>query len=164
VKLAFIIVGCIFAAVVLFAVVAVLIGSRMPDTHTVSRSLRVSKLPPDVYGVIRNFGDASKWRSDVKRVEILGPDKFREHGSNGSVTYQIVEDVPNRRIVTQIMDLDLGYAGSWEYALEDSGDGTVVTITERGVVSNPLFRFMSRYIFGHTATIDAYLKSLDARL
>ncbi len=32
-----------------------------------------------------------------------------------------------------------------------------VTITERGSVYNPIFRFMSRFIFGHTATVEAYL-------
>ena len=33
-------------------------------------------------------------------------------------------------------------------------------ITENGEVYNPLFRFMSRFVFGHTATIDKYLEDL----
>lgn len=41
---------------------------------------------------------------------------------------------------------------------------TTVTITENGEVSNILFRFMSRYIFGHTASIDTYLKALANHL
>jgi len=51
-------------------------------------------------------------------------------------------------------------SGSWEYVFAPAAGGTVLTITEKGEVSNPLFRFMSRYIFGQTATIDTYLKSL----
>ena len=35
-----------------------------------------------------------------------------------------------------------------------------MTIREDGEVSNVIFRFMSRYIFGQTATIDSYLQSL----
>jgi hypothetical protein len=35
-----------------------------------------------------------------------------------------------------------------------------VKITEKGEVSNVLFRFMSRYVFGHTSTIDSYLTAL----
>ena len=35
-----------------------------------------------------------------------------------------------------------------------------VTITERGSVRNPLFRFVSRFIMGHTASIDLYLRAL----
>jgi len=35
-----------------------------------------------------------------------------------------------------------------------------LTIVERGKVRNPFFRFMSRFIFGHGATIENYLSSL----
>ncbi|HMA23731.1 MAG TPA: hypothetical protein VKP00_07045, partial [Gemmatimonadaceae bacterium] len=38
-----------------------------------------------------------------------------------------------------------------------------VTIVERGSVYNPLFRFVSRFFMGHTATIDAYLRALGKR-
>jgi hypothetical protein len=41
--------------------------------------------------------------------------------------------------------------------------GTRVRITEDGEVSNVVFRFMSQYVFGHTATIDGYLSSLAKR-
>ena len=42
----------------------------------------------------------------------------------------------------------------------DENGGTQVKITEEGDVSNVLFRFMSRYVFGHTATIDSYLAAI----
>jgi hypothetical protein len=35
-----------------------------------------------------------------------------------------------------------------------------VRITEDGEVYNPIFRFMSRFVFGHTHTMDAYLRAL----
>jgi hypothetical protein len=41
--------------------------------------------------------------------------------------------------------------------------GTRVTIREDGEVSNVIFRFMSRYVFGQTATMDGYLNSLAKR-
>jgi hypothetical protein len=37
---------------------------------------------------------------------------------------------------------------------------TRVTITERGWVSNPLFRFVSRFIMGQTSSMETYLRSL----
>ena len=39
-------------------------------------------------------------------------------------------------------------------------DASRVTITERGWVSNPIFRFVSRFVMGHTSTLDAYLRAL----
>jgi hypothetical protein len=37
---------------------------------------------------------------------------------------------------------------------------TQVTITEKGTIPNPVFRFLSRFVFGYTATQDAYLRAL----
>ena len=36
-------------------------------------------------------------------------------------------------------------------------DGLRERITENGEVYNPLFRFVSRFVMGHTRTIDTYL-------
>jgi hypothetical protein len=38
-----------------------------------------------------------------------------------------------------------------------------VTITERGLVGNPIFRFVSRFVIGQTATMDSYLRALGKR-
>ena len=48
----------------------------------------------------------------------------------------------------------------WTYVFTAEESNTRVTITEDGVVSNVIFRFLSRYAFGHTATIDTYLTAL----
>jgi hypothetical protein len=164
--LIYIVVG-IVAGLVLIAGVAALIGSRLPKTHVVSRSLFVRQPPQNVYAVVRDFGSASTWRSDVKQIEVEeqpgGPVYFREAGTHGTVNYELVEDVPSERMVTRIRDTDLGYAGQWTYTFAAENGGTRITIQEDGEVSNVFFRFMSRYIFGHTATLDAYLKSLAQR-
>ena len=51
-------------------------------------------------------------------------------------------------------------AGAWEYVVTGDGAGSRVRITEHGEVYNPVFRFVSRFIMGHTATASAYLKAL----
>jgi hypothetical protein len=38
--------------------------------------------------------------------------------------------------------------------------GTTLTVVERGEVYNPVFRFVSRYVIGHTRTLDAYFADL----
>ena len=42
------------------------------------------------------------------------------------------------------------------------GDGTRLKITENGTISNLLFRFMARFLFGYTATLETYLIDLGA--
>jgi len=161
--LIFIVVGIIGGLLLLAGIVA-LIGSRLPKTHVASRSILLRQSPQNVYAVVRDFGSAPKWRSDVKQMEVEtpqgGPVYFREVGKNGTINYELVEDTPAQRMVTRIRDTDLGFSGQWTYLFAAENGGTRVTIREDGEVSNVLFRFMSRYVFGHTATIDSYLASL----
>jgi hypothetical protein len=113
---------------------------------------------------VRDFDSAPKWRADLKRIEVEaprgGPVRYREEAKHGTVNYELVEDVPAQRMVTRILDTDLGYSGQWTYMFAPENDGTRVTIREDGEVSNVIFRFMSRYVFGQTSTIDGYLTSL----
>ena len=164
--LIYIVVGFIAGLALLGGVIA-LIGSQVPKGHTASRSILLKQPPEQVYAVIRDFGSAPSWRSDVKRIEVQpqssGPLHFREEGRNGTINYELAEDVPNQRMVTRILDTDLGYSGKWTYVFAAENGATRVTITEDGEVSNVLFRFISRYIFGHTATLDGYLTSLAKR-
>ncbi len=160
--LIFIIVGIVGGVLVIFGVMA-LIGSMLPKAHVAARSILLHRTPQEVYAVVRDFSSAPSWRADVKRIEVETPSYFREEGKHGTVNYELVEDVPAQRMVTRIRDTDLGYSGQWTYSFTPENGGTRVTIREDGEVSNVLFRFMSRYIFGQTSTIDSYLTSLARR-
>ena len=159
----FIVVGVV-VGLVLIAGIAALVGSQLPKAHVVSRSILLRRSPQDVYAVVRDLASAPRWRSDVKQIEVEpqqgGPVYFREVGKHGTINYELTEDVPAQRMVTRIRDTDLGYGGQWTYTFTPENGGTRVTIREDGEVSNVLFRFMSRYVFGHTATLDSYLTSL----
>ncbi|HEY2847398.1 MAG TPA: SRPBCC family protein [Pyrinomonadaceae bacterium] len=167
-KTVIIVVGVLVGVILAIGLLIWLVGSRLPIDHTASRSIRLKKDMPTVYAVVRDFKDSATWRPDIKSIEVLEPNgghyRFREEGPNDKITYEIVEDVPNDHIVTRIVDTDLGYSGSWRYQFSADGQGTVLRITENGEVSNVIFRFMSYYFFGHTATIDAYLIALAKRL
>lgn len=161
--LIFIVIGIVAGLLVLAGIIA-LIGSRLPKAHVASRSIVLHRSPQDVYAVVRDFGSAPKWRADVKRIDVDAqpgaPVYFREEGKNGTINYELLEDVPAQRMVTRIRDTDLGFSGQWTYLFTPENGGTHVTIREDGEVSNVIFRFMSHYVFGQTATIDSFLTSL----
>ncbi|HEU4434119.1 MAG TPA: SRPBCC family protein [Pyrinomonadaceae bacterium] len=102
--LIYIVVGIVAALVVLVGIMA-LIGSMLPRTHDVSRSIVLRKSPQDVYAVIRDFGSQPKWRDDVKQVDVetsqSGPVYFREVAKHGTVNYELTEDIPAQRMVTR---------------------------------------------------------------
>ena len=145
-------------------IVVLIIGALLPKEHVAAREIILRQSPPEVYATLREFAAAPKWRPDVERVEMLeeagGRVRFREHAKHGRITYEVIEDRPPEKLVTRIVDQDLGYSGSWTYSLSPTNDGTRLRITEDGNVPNILFRFMSRFVFGHTATMNAYLRAL----
>lgn len=163
-KIVIVIIASLIAAIVLAVLLIALLGSRLPQQHSASRSVLLHQTPDRVYAVTRDFGSIPKWRADVRSVNVTtgatGRVQFREEGKHGTVNYELVEDVPGQRMVTRITDTDLGYSGKWIYVFAAEGANTRIKITEDGEVSNVIFRFLSRYAFGHTATIDDYLTSL----
>lgn len=160
--------GALVLLLVLVTAGVALIGALLPRTHVVSRSLALPTAPDVVYRIVRDVSASPAWRPGVERVERLGDvegrPRFREIERHGSVTYEVLADEPSRRFVTQIVDRDLGYSGSWTWEIAPQASGTRLTITERGEVSNVFFRFMSRFVFGHAKTIEDYLAALEAHL
>jgi hypothetical protein len=154
--------------VVAIIVLVVIVGTMLPRDHIARVTARVAGAPAPVWQTIADVADHAAWRTGVKRVELLPPvdgkTRWREHSSNGAILMIADRVEPPHRFVTRIADDKLPFGGTWEFVVEPSGDGaSVVTITERGSVYNPVFRFMSRYVFGHTATMDAYLRSLGRK-
>lgn len=158
----------IIVAVIAALIVAVLvIGAVLPKSHVASRQIVLHRSPDEVYQTVRDFSAAPTWRPDLQRVEMIATAdnhvRFREYGKHDTITYDLVEDRPGEKIVTRIADLDLGYSGAWTYTFSKEAAGARVQITEAGEVSNILFRFVSRFVFGHTATIEKYLTALGKK-
>ena len=162
----------LIAAAVLAALVVVvlLIGWMLPVRHTASREIEVQATPAAVYGLIGDVARYPEWRTGVTKVEVLAADdsartqRFREHGSDGAILYEVVEREPDRRLVVRIADESLPFGGRWTYDLTPSASGTTLRITEDGEVYNPVFRFVSRFVLGHTRTIDRYLRDVEGTL
>lgn len=164
-KIALIVVG-VLAGIVL---IIVAVGYSLPVRHQASREATLAVRPDSLFAIITDVERFPSWRPSVKRVErVDGPGgavQFREHGSNDAILYSIDERVPPRRLVTRIADPSLPFGGRWTYELSAAqGGGTTLRVTEDGEVYNPLFRFMSKYVFGHHRTIDEYLRDLKARV
>ena len=151
-------------AVVAIVVLVVAIGYALPKGHHVSKTITLSAPPSDVFGAITNFARYPEWRPDVQRIEILPDDGhgpgFREIGDNGAIAYRVEKREPYTRLVTRIADPKLAFGGSWTYDLRPNGTGTDLTITEDGEVYNPVFRFMSRFVFSQSANIEKYQANL----
>ena len=126
----------IVGAIVLLIAIVAAIGSALPRNHTASRTLRVKRSPDEVWPAITQAMSAS------------------------SVPTDIVESDPPRKLVTRVKDTEKMFGGTWTVVISPANGGSTLTITEDGWVGNPIFRFVSRYIMGHHATMDGMLTSV----
>ena len=157
----------IVALLVLFGS-AFLIGMLLPQNHTASRTAQLKQPPERVWSTITGISEFSTWRPDVDSVEILprqaGHLAWREVSEKGNkLTFEADVFEPPRHLVARIADKDLPFGGSWDYAITPDSSGSRITITEHGEVYNPIFRVVTRFM-SQTATIDAYLSALAAKL
>lgn len=157
----------VVAALLLLIAIVVGVGLSLPAEHVVTRSAVLPHHPQAVWAAIRDFGRAAEWQPDVQEMERVhgeSSETWRMRGSFGEVPIRVEDEVVGSELVTRIADEDLPFGGTWFYQLEPVENGTRLTITERGVVRNPAYRFLSRYVLGHEATVEGYLDALEERL
>ena len=158
----------IIGGIAAIIIVISLIGLMLPRDHVATRSARYAATPDSVWAATVDVNGYAKWHPDATAVEELllasGKRSWRESSKQGSITYVAEEERAPTLFVTRIANTDLPFGGTWTHELSPDGSGTRVTITERGWVSNPIFRFVSRFVMGQTATMDSYLRALGTRL
>jgi uncharacterized protein YndB with AHSA1/START domain len=157
------IVGGVVVAII---VLVIAVGAMLPVAHKAARQMTVNQPRETVFALINDPAGFPSWRKSVSKVELL-PDNnghrvFREIAKDGRIQYEVDSVVPGELLVTRIADKTLPFGGKWTYSVSGDAKSTVLRITEDGEVYNPLFRFVSRFIMGHTATIDGYMRDVAA--
>jgi hypothetical protein len=86
------------------------------------------------------------------------------HRTNNGM-FAITETDPPHRLVTAIVGKNLPFGGTWTYEFVTIGENTTLTVTERGEIYNPFFRFVSRFLMGYEGSLKTFFVTLcaDAR-
>jgi hypothetical protein len=155
------IIGLTIFALVLIVVV---IGLLLPKSHRATRMARFKQPPAAVFAAIAGPQD---WRGVVATevpVASGSARRWREQSGRHAITFEEVERDPPKRYRSRIADENLPFSGMWTWEITPTDDGgSTCRITEEGEVRNPIFRFVSQAILGHTRTIEAYLQSLGRK-
>jgi uncharacterized protein YndB with AHSA1/START domain len=154
----------IFLGLAAVAIVVLVIGWLLPKDHAAARVGRYHQTPDQIWAAITDVDAMPSWREGLKSVKRL-PDRSGlpahiEYTSAGELSLETVEMAPPRRLVRRIADPKLPFGGTWTYEIESAADGATLRITENGFVTNPLFRFVSRFVMGYTGELEKYLRSL----
>jgi uncharacterized protein YndB with AHSA1/START domain len=153
-----------FLAMASAVVLVLVIGWFLPRDHVATRMGRYRRSPEAIWAAITDLDAMPSWREGLKSVKRL-PDRNGlpaniEFTTSGEIPMETVEMVPPRKLVRRIAASNLPFGGTWTFEIEPVPDGTTLRITENGYVTNPVFRFVSRFVLGYTGEMEKYLRSL----
>jgi uncharacterized protein YndB with AHSA1/START domain len=161
------IVWWIVAAIVALVALMAVAGAMLPRHHVAARSAQFRTAADSLWQALTDFPQLPGWAPELTRVERVadmnGHPVWLHVGRRWSAPMEVTEMLPPTRFALRIADPRLPFGGTWTYQLEAAQGGTRVTITENGEVGNPLMRFLSRFVFGQTSTMDAYLEALGRK-
>jgi uncharacterized protein YndB with AHSA1/START domain len=161
--------GIIAGGLVALVALMVFVGALLPRNHVATQAATFQSQPAQLWQAITDVPRFPMWRKDLK--EVIAPPgadaragwtEVWPHGER--VPIEVREWTPPARLVTRIAAPDLPFGGTWTYELKPTSAGTELRITENGQVYNPLFRFLSQFVFGHTTTMRVYLLALGKLL
>ena len=158
----------VFGGLVCLIALMALIGAFVSRDHRATSTVTLRQPRDSVWKVVRDLGNITTWWPAMEKAERLpdrdGHEVWRQKMSGFDVPIIVMESAPPRRLVTQIDPTARGaFGGTWTYELASEGTGTRISVTEAGWISNPIFRFMSRFLFGYYGSLDKYLKALGSR-
>lgn len=159
----------VVAVVLVVLILAVLVaGWMLPEEHRASRMLATRQSPQVIWDTINDHASEPSWRADVANVTALGDRNgkpvWQENYKDGNqVALMTTEFKPPTRMVRELTDLEGPFSGRWEIDITPTREGSSIRITEIGKVSNPIFRFVSKYVIGHTTFMERYLTGLAGK-
>ncbi|HWN69118.1 MAG TPA: SRPBCC family protein [Haliangium sp.] len=146
----------------------VIAGGLVSREHEIARTVELAAPPGDVFSAIADLEAMPAWRPEVVRVERAAGEAdaptYREYAVRGVVTWAVLESRPPARLEVRLAGAGPGFDGTWTFDLASTPGGTRLTLTERGEIDNPVFRFLSRFVVGYGKGMDDYLEALVRRL
>lgn len=133
------------AALIAIVALVAAVGYFLPVGHQASRSVEIPSSPDRVFALISD------------------PDSYYMWWPDADVKVAVVESLPPSKVVTRIVG-ETAFGGTWTMEVVPTPGGSRLTITERGEVYNVIFRTLSRFVFGHAATIESCLQAAQRRL
>jgi len=144
-----------------------LIGLTLGSEQVVSRQLQLDHPPEAIWRVLLDLDGLPLWRSDLVALERLpdqaGRPAWREIGRSGTRVIELTVSEPPHRLVLSRAEAGLPALPARTFELASAEGGTLLTLTERTLVRNPLRRALYR-LHPPGAGIARLLRDLAYRL
>ena len=165
-KKVLLVLGGLVALAALLVAVVLVVGFLQPVEHVASSRVALARTPDEVFARVADFATWPTWNGAMNEVarepDADGKPRWRFEGKYGSMPMIVEASEPPLRLVTRIpADANLGFSGTWTYALAPGAEGgTTVTVTENGRVESALFRGVGALFLGPHDSLNAFLSDL----
>lgn len=144
-----------------------LAGLLLGSEQTMVGQALLDRSPETIWRILMDLDGMPLWRSDLSSLERLpdlaGHPAWREIGRNGSRVIQLSAAEPPTRLVLRTTVAGLPSFPARTFELAAAPGGTLLTLTERTLVRNPLRRLLNR-LHPPRGRIARLLRDLDQRL
>jgi hypothetical protein len=161
--------GTVFFALAFVFLVLTGIGTSLPIDHQAACYASYEKPIPYLFAAVADDEASVSWRPGIANAVLVsgrGPTAvWRETDTHGGkITYRTIAYTEESKL-TRSIDFVPGmpFGGTWTFLFSPGLEPTSVNrvmIVEDGQIYNPFFRFLARYIFGYTQSMESYLADL----
>lgn len=145
-------------------VLAVIVGGlATPRKYAASRAVTLRATPETIWSLVRDVGSYAEWRPEIESALVDG-EEWQEFMTGRALRFGVVASEAPRRFVARMLDDDMPSTSEWTWDLAPRDGGTRVTLTERGEIGNPIFRFVAVHMSGHSRSIEAVLRALALKV
>jgi ribosome-associated toxin RatA of RatAB toxin-antitoxin module len=144
-------------------------GLFLPKSHKITKTLFLKYDPENIWVYITNVEHYPKWRPSVKKVEVVstnpaGLTSWQEfYRFNRHTMFQVTEANPYTDLIIKTADKESYYYNKWSINIKEAENGSLLTITEEGEISNPLFRSIAK-LKGVDQPLTEYINDLKTGL
>lgn len=143
-------------------------GIGQPLEHTARASITLPAPPAVVWAAVTDYSSMPAWWPEVRSItEETRSDGVRitwnEDSHGNKIGFVTKQEAREKLLVREILSEGQPFGGTWTYELSPAGDGTLLTITEKGFITPPVFRAVAR-MRGLDSTMKSYLAALETHL
>ena len=142
-------------------------GLLLPERYAITRRLVLSRTPEAVWFALTDSAAVRRWRTDLIDLQRLedrnGHPAWREIRDDGvGVVVESTSWDPPVRLLLRRTTEQQATATEWEYTIERAPEGVALTLVERGLIANPVRRFVVQFLAGSRGALDRQLAALAA--
>lgn len=150
--------GVVFMLSVVFLTVYS-IGLLLPRQQTAIASVRVEAEPEAVWDYVINSSALSAWPADSRYAQSApeaGSAASRKRPVDGQTAIRVRKLVEPELLVVTFDNDQHPFIGTRTVEIHPVFGGTLLTITERGKITDPFYRFLSRVMFKDASGLHDY--------